>query len=108
MRFAPWQYSLPPTVFIILQVYQSEQLMDESVKTLVAEAFPDLAHALFGHAFNLEDACGGVAAYMFRRYGVSNYQCSAAVRDALTSQLDAEPRLQRSATGEDPAWEPSS
>ena len=61
--------------------------MDESVKTLVAEAFPDLAHALFGHAFNLEDACGGVAAYMFRRYGVSNYQCGAAVKDALTSQL---------------------
>ncbi len=80
--------------------------MDESIKTLVSEAFPDLAQ-LFGHGFSLEDACGGVAAYMFRRYGVSNYQCGAAVKDELTSRLDAEPRLQRAETGDNPAWKPA-
>jgi hypothetical protein len=82
--------------------------MDESVKTLVAEAFPDLAQELFGHAFSLNDACGLVAAYMFRRYGVSNYQCSAEVKSALTTRLDAEPRLRRAAEGgEAPAWTPA-
>jgi hypothetical protein len=81
--------------------------MDESVKTLVSEAFPDLAHNLFGRAFNLDEACGLVSAYMFRRYGVSDYQCSVAVKEALTGQLDAEPRLQRTADGgAAPAWKP--
>lgn len=83
--------------------------MDESAKTLVAEAFPDLAQGLFGRDFNLDEACGLVSAYMFRRYGVSNYQCSKAVTDALTAQLDAEPKLQRQETGgETAAWKPAS
>lgn len=85
----------------------ASNLMDESVKTLVAEAFPDLAQELFGHAFNLDDACGLVGAYMFRRYGVSNYLCSKDVKTVLTSQLDAEPKLQRATEGgETPAWKP--
>lgn len=82
--------------------------MDESVKTLVAEAFPDIAKDLFDRAFSLEEACGLVSAYMFRRYGVSNYQCSSAVKDALVSQLDAEPKLQRTENNsEAPAWKPA-
>ncbi len=82
--------------------------MDESVKTLVAEAFPGLAQELFSRAFSLEDACGLVSAYMFRRYGVSDYQCSKAVKEALTGQLDAEPKLQRSEAADGPAWKPAS
>ncbi|WP_020176468.1 hypothetical protein [Methyloferula stellata] len=83
--------------------------MDESVKTLVAEAFPDLAHNLFGRAFSLDEACELVSAYMFRRYGVSDYQCSPAVKEALTCQLDAEAKLQRAPDGgAAPAWKPSS
>jgi hypothetical protein len=82
--------------------------MDESVKTLVAEAIPDLERELFGHAFGLDDACGLVSAYMFRRYGVSNYQCSKDVKTALTAQLDAVSKLQRTTQGnEDPAWKPA-
>jgi hypothetical protein len=82
--------------------------MDESVKTLVAEAFPDLEQELFGRAFSLDEACGLVAAYMFRRYGVSNYQCSQAVKEALTGQLDAAAKLQRHTDGgASPAWKPA-
>ncbi len=82
--------------------------MDESVKTLVAEALPDVERELFGQAFSLDDACGLVAAYMFRRYGVSDYQCSGAVKEALTGQLDAQPRLKRASEGGDlPIWKPA-
>lgn len=82
--------------------------MDESVKTLVAEAFPDLERELFGRLFSLDDACGLVSAYMFRRYGVSDYQCSAAVKEVLTGRLDTEPKLRRTMDGQTAAWKPSS
>jgi hypothetical protein len=82
--------------------------MDESVKTLVAEAFPDVERELFGRAFSLDEACELVAGYMFRRYGVSSYQCSKAVKEAMTGQLDAHPRLLRVSAGEDlPGWKPA-
>jgi len=83
--------------------------MDESVKTLIAEAFPDLERELLSRPFNLEDASGSIAAYMFRRYGVSGYQCSAAVKEALIAKLDAQPGLKRDPdSGEKPAWKPAS
>jgi len=82
-------------------------MMDQGVKTLVAEAFPDIERDLFAQAFSLEDACGLVSAYMFRRYGVSNYVCSRDVKEVLTGQLDAQPRLARAVEGNDaPAWKP--
>jgi hypothetical protein len=82
--------------------------MDEGVKTLVAEAIPDMERELFGRAFSLEEACGLVSAYMFRRYGVSNYQCGKDVKQVLKDRLDAETRLRRAPDGgEDPAWTPA-
>ncbi len=82
--------------------------MDEGVKTLVAETIPDMEQELFGRAFSLEDACGLVTAYMFRRYGVSNYQCGKDVKQVLTGRLDEEARLRRvPGDGENPAWTPA-
>ncbi len=79
--------------------------MDEGVKILVGEALPEIERELFGSAFSLQDACGLVAAYMFRRYGVSNYQCGKDVKEVLTARLDQESRLRRtSEDSENPAW----
>jgi len=82
--------------------------MDEGVKTLVGEALPEIERGLFGRPFSLDDACGLVAAYMFRRYGVSNYQCGRDVKEVLTGKLDQEGRLMRmSDGGENPGWTPA-
>jgi len=82
--------------------------MDEGVKTLVGEALPDIERELFGVPFSLEDACRLVAAYMFRRYGVSDYQCGKDVKEVLTGKLDQDARLLRvSEDGGTPAWTPA-
>jgi hypothetical protein len=82
--------------------------MDEGVKKLVAEAIPDMERELFGRPFGLEDACGLVAAYMFRRYGVSDYLCGKDVKQVLTGRLDEETSLRRvPGDGDHPAWTPA-
>ncbi len=82
--------------------------MDEGVKTLVAESIPDIERELFGRAFSLNEACGLVSAYMFRRYGVSDYQCGKDVKQVLTVRLDEETRLRRAPDeGDNPAWTPA-
>jgi len=62
--------------------------MADDTKMLIEAAAPNLREHLFQKSFDLDEACGVLSKFMFTRYGVSNYQCSAEVRAALQSFLD--------------------
>jgi hypothetical protein len=81
--------------------------MDDSVKMLIEAASEEFQRELFQRTFNIEDACGVVSAFMFHRYGVSNYICGADVKKAIADRFDAHPGLQRATPDtEQLTWKP--
>lgn len=69
--------------------------MADDTKMLIEAAAPNLREHLYQKTFDLDEACVVLSEFMFTRYGVSNYQCSAEVRAALQSFFDGSSSLQR-------------
>jgi hypothetical protein len=82
-------------------------MADESAKMLVEAASADLRRNLFGRGFDLDEACGILAEFMFTRYGVSHYTCNSDVRAELLAFLDKTTDLRRASDSLPLKWQPA-
>ncbi len=81
--------------------------MADDTKMLIEAAAPSLREHLFQKSFDLEEACRVLSEFMFTRYGVSNYQCSAEVKASLQFFLDGSSDLRRLPGGAETKYQPS-
>ncbi len=81
--------------------------MADDTKMLIEAAAPSLREHLFQKSFDLDEACGVLSEFMFTRYGVSNYQCSAEVKAALQTFLDGSSDLQSVSGGTGAKYQPA-
>jgi hypothetical protein len=82
--------------------------MADDAKMLIEAAAPVLRQNLFQRSFDLDDACGVLAEFMFTRYGVSNYGCTREVKAALEAFLEGAPDLRRVPDAPSAKWQPAS